>query len=159
MTIRIYSDEILRELRSVEKRALGGPSRWLEKPIGIPVHRQRSYKINATGMGDIEYRFEVYERQNLRDKDDFSCGISYVSLDGSRLTLARYNGPSHEHRDIVYKPHVHLANEKTIMSGRKPESEAVETDRFNTLGGALACLIDDFNVQGISATHDDGRLF
>lgn len=159
MTANIYSNETLAELRSVEKLALGRPSRWLRKPRVVPVHRQRSHRVRAISEGGKEYRFEIYERQSLREVDDFSCGIAYVSLDGSRLTLARYNGPSHQHGDIVFKPHIHLANERTILSGRKPEREAKETARFKTLGGALACLAEDFNVQGINAQHDEERLF
>ena len=44
------------------------------------------------------------------------------------------------------------------MPGKKPESEAEETDRFSTLEGALACLIDDFRVSGIRARHDEPQL-
>ena len=33
-----------------------------------------------------------------------------------------------------------------------------ETDRFSTLEGALACLIDDFRVNGISARLDEPQL-
>ena len=75
-------------------------SRWTEKPAGAPAHRQRSFK--AVGEDKAESRFEIYQRQNLLDDEDFSCGIAHVGLDGSRLTLARYNGPGHEHGDISY---------------------------------------------------------
>lgn len=33
----------------------------------------------------------------------------------------------------------------------------VPTDRFVTLEGAFACLLEDFNVDGVSATHDGQR--
>ena len=78
--------------------------------------------------------------------------------DGSGLTLARYNGPSHEHGDIVYEPHIHRTTASSIASGKKPEHEAAETNRYETLDGALACLIDDFSVVGISVSHDAPRL-
>ena len=45
-----------------------------------------------------------------------------------------------------------------MASGRKPEREAAETDRYETLEGALACLVEDFNVVGISPSHDAPRL-
>ena len=92
------------------------------------------------------------------DHSDFSCGIVYMALDGSRLTLARYNGPGHEHGDILYRTHIHRATERAIAAGMKPEREAEETDRYGTLEGALACLIDDFNVVGLNAAHDQPRL-
>lgn len=160
MTIRIYSDEMLAALRSMKKEAVGRWSRWLEKPTGRPVHRQRSFKIKAIVEESQEYRFEIYERQNLRDGGDFSCGIAHVSFDGFRLTLARYNGPAHEHGDIFFQPHIHLASRKSIVSGKKPENEAKQTDRFETLEGALACMVEDFHITGIDAKHDTtGRLF
>ena len=91
------------------------------------------------------------------DEADFSSGIALVSVDGSRLTLARYNGPSHEHGDIRYRPHIHQANAESIATGGKPERHAEETDRFVTLEGAFACLLEDFNVAGVCATHDVQR--
>ena len=42
--------------------------------------------------------------------------------------------------------------------GLKPEREAEETGRYETLEGALACLIDDCNVVGLTAAHDHPRL-
>ena len=44
------------------------------------------------------------------------------------------------------------------MPGKKPESDAEETDRFSTLEGALACLIHDFRVSGIRAQPDEPQL-
>lgn len=97
-------------------------------------------------------------RQNLLDESDFSCGISYLPRGGQSVTLARYNGPGHVHGDIVYRPHVHRATERAISAGKKPESEAQEIDRFTTLTGALACLIQDCHLRGISAAFDKPRL-
>ena len=107
MTAHLYSTEELDLLRAVRKQVTNPGSRWSEKPTGAPVHRQRSFK--AVAEDGEESRFEIYQRQNLFDDEDFSCGIAHVSLDGSRLTLARYNGPGHEHGDIIYKPHIHRA--------------------------------------------------
>ena len=156
MSTKLYTDEELDKLRSMPKRVTNPGARWLEKPKDRPVHRQRSYKVS--GQLDSNTRFEIYQRQNLADSDDFSCGIRYLPPGGSSLTLARYNGPSHEHGEIAYRPHIHRASEKAIAADKKPESEAEETDRFSTLEGALACLIDDFRVSGIRARHDEPQL-
>ena len=78
---------------------------------------------------------------------------------GPRLTLARYNGPSHQHGEIRYKPHIHRATETAILAGRKPEHAAEETTRYETLEGALACLIEDFRLSGIRANPDHPSLF
>ncbi len=156
MTRRLYSDEDLESFRTVRKRVINPGSHWSEKPARAPVHRQRSFKV--VSEPDDELRFEIYQRQSMQDDLDFSCGIAHVSLDGSRLTLARFNGPGHEHGDIHYRPHIHRATAKSIASGRRPEREATETDRYTTLEGALRCLLADFNVRGISAPHDVPRL-
>ena len=94
----------------------------------------------------------------MDDSIDFSCGISYHPPGAPSLTLARYNGPSHEHGDIAYCTHIHRASERAIAAGEKPESEAEETNRFETLEGALACLIEDFNLAGLKAQRDNPKL-
>lgn len=136
----------------MSKKIINPGARWLEKPKGRPAHRQRNFQ--ASGGQDEEARFSVYQRQNLNDKSDFSCGISYLPPGGPALTLARYNGPSHPHQEISYRPHIHRASEKAIAAGKKPESEAEETDRFETLEGALACLMEDFTLTGLKAEND-----
>ena len=156
MTTRLYTDEELDSLRAIRKLVANPGSRWSEKPARAPVHRQRSFK--AVGETGDEPRFEIYQRHNIQDDADFSCGIAHVSLDGSRLTLARYNGPGHEHGDIYYRPHIHRTTAKSITSGGRAERDATDTNRDETLEGALACLIDDFNVGGIPASHDAPRL-
>ena len=77
---------------------------------------------------------------------------------GSRWpgTTGRTTGTAH---DIRYKPHIHRATEAAILAGRKPEDEAEETTRYETLEGALACLIEDFRLSGIRAEPDHPSLF
>ena len=156
MPNRLYTEEELDTLRAMPKRIDDPDSCWSKKPVGAPSHWQRSFK--ARGGGDEQPIFEIYQRQNIQDDTDFSCGIVHVALDGSRLTLARYNGSGHEHGDILYRPHIHRATEKAIASGRKPEREAEATDRYQTLEGALACLLEDFRIAGMRAEHDHPRL-
>ena len=148
MSSRLYTDDELAELCSMPKRVTNPGARWGEKPD----HRQRNYQVTAQSR---DSRFTIYLRQNLRDANDFSCGIAYLPPGGTRLTLARYNGPSHVHGDIAYRPHIHHATARAIAAGRKPESEADETDRFTTLNGAFGCLIDDFGLEGIARPESD----
>ena len=157
MSARLYTDEELAELRKVPKQVANPGARWSDKPKIRPGHRQRGFQASA--IEDEETRFSIYQRQSLVDESDFSCGISHLPPGGPSLTLARYNGPSHEHGDIAYRPHVHRATERAIASGKKPESAADETNRFETLEGATACLIEDFNLTGIRAQRDRPRLF
>ena len=149
MTSKLYSDEDLDTLRSMEKRVTNPGARWVPK-LG---HRQRNFKVD--GVGDEAVHFEVYQRQNESDENDFSCGIAYIPPGGRRLTLGRYNGPSHLHGEIAYRPHIHRATASAIAAGKKPESEADETDRFTSLDGAFGCLVEDFRLQGITAPAPD----
>lgn len=156
MGTKHYTDEELGALRDMPKRVTNPKARWLRKPALRPVHRQRTYQ--ASSEQDPNSYFTVYQRQNLADQYDFSCGIKYIPRGGSPLTLARYNGPGHVHGDIAYRPHIHRASAKAIANGEKPESNAEETDRFTSLEGALACLMKDFQVSGIHARHDELKL-
>ena len=155
--MKLYTEADLATLQSMQKRVINPGARWLEKPKTRPVHRQRAFQVS--GGSDDEARFLIYQRENLLDQFDYSSGILYLPRGASSLTLARYNGPSHEHREIVYRTHIHRASEKAIAAGLKPESDAEETDRFETLEGALACLVGDFNVTGIRVQHDNEPRF
>ena len=151
--MKLYSEDELTELKSMAKHVTNPGARWNVKPG----HRQRNFHIGVGSEG--ETRFEIYQRQSERDCGDFSCGIAFLPLGGARLTLARYNGPSHIHGDIEFKPHIHRATAKAIAAGKKPESEAAETDRFTTLDGAFRCLLGDFQVKGITPPElNQGRL-
>ena len=151
VTVKLYSKEELTELESMAKHVTNPRVRWNSKPG----HRQRNLQIVA-GPED-ETRFSIYQRQSELDDSDFSCGIAFLPPGGARLTLARYNGPSHIHGDIEFQPHIHRATAKAIAAGKKPESEAAETDRFTTLDGAFRCLLDDFRVKGITPPELDQR--
>jgi hypothetical protein len=84
-----------------------------------------------------------------------------IAANGEPLTLKRYNGPSHNHRNVLEKQqlgkncHIHIATEKYIKSNRKPEGFAEVTARYNTLEGALHCLVTDCKIKGINTTPDN----
>ena len=145
----MYSDDDLKVPKAMPKTATNPQARWVEKPKGVASHGQRRFEVE--GEGGV--RFAIYRRQNLLDESDFSCGIHYCPVGATPLTLARYNGPSHVHGDIRFRPHIHEATVEAILAGRRAESEATETDRYTTLEGATACLLEDFHVRGIAAEH------
>ena len=157
MIIRPYTEAELEALQQMTKRVTNPKARWLSKPKRRPSHRQRNF--SARGGDDEMAEFQIYQRQNLNDEMDFSCGITYRPRGAERLTIARYNGPSHVHGDIVFRPHIHRASERAIAMGKKPESEAVETDRFQCVEDALACLVEDFRVAGLPFMETHPRLF
>ena len=152
MTDVHFSDGDLNRLRSARKIVTNPGARWSEKPGR---HRQRNFKVESED-GSV---FRVYLRQNLDDEQDFSCGLALVQRGGKPLSLVRYNGSSHVHGEIRYRCHIHRASAEALAAGRKIDSDADETDRYKTLDGALACLIEDCGVQGISARPDERDLF
>ena len=155
MTSRSYTDDELQALEEMPKIATNPQARWTDKPKAMPSHRQRTFQVQ--GQED-DARFAIYQRQNLLDEHDFSCGIRYCPPGTTSLTLARYNGPSHVHGQIRYRAHIHRATEHAIAAGRRPESHTTTTDRYATLEGALACLLEDFHVRGVVAKRDEPRL-
>jgi len=42
---------------------------------------------------------------------------------------------------------------------KKVEGYATATDRYKTLEGALYCMIEDCNIEGISSRSDQDSLF
>ena len=153
----IYTDEQLEALREMSKRVINPTARWTMKPRAKLGHRQRNFTLEAVTSGE-SLRFRLYERQSLTELQSFSCGIIYLPVDAPPLTLARYNGGSHIHGDIRFSPHIHRTTSEAIAAGRKPDSAATETDRYNSREGALACLVEDFNVSGLYAIPQIGLL-
>lgn len=154
-TLATNSDNFVSSARRLPTQEPAGPRSLHE----VRSTSKRTFQARGTTTDGREYRFLVYQRENLLDRLSYSCGIVYLPPGGPRLTLARYNGPSHQHGDIRYKPHIHRTTEAAISAGRKPEHAAEGTLRYNTLEGALACLIEDFNLSGLRARRDHPSLF
>ena len=152
MTDSLLSNEALDVLRSTSKRVRNPGARWRAKPGR---HLQRNFTAE-TEQGTV---YRIYQRQNMDDERDFSCGLALKQRGGGLLSLVRYNGSSHAHRDLRYCCHIHRATAEAIVAGRKIDSYAEETDRYRTLEGALACLIEDCGVLGVSAKPDERDLF
>ena len=73
--IRAYTDKELTDLTSMPKQVSNPGAHWSDKPKSRPAHSQRTFQ--AVGQQVLEARFSGYQRQNLADASDFSCGISY----------------------------------------------------------------------------------
>jgi hypothetical protein len=156
MPFESITDTKINELLTIAKKVINPRSRSKEKDG----HEQYNYKLHSE-TEDLE--FELYTRQNLREgmEDDFSCGISWLAPNGESFTLKRYNGPSHKNKNqlegtsLDYKPHIHLSTERYVRANRKAEGFAEETNRYNSLKGALHCLVTDCNISGINTEPDN----
>ena len=157
MAFESLTDDKIADLLNCSKK-LTNPN---ARTKNIEGREQVNYRVVALDGSD--YEFEVYRRQNLRDgmEDDFSCGISWVAPNGETLTLKRFNGSSHNHPNhlekikLGYNCHIHIATEKYIKSNKKAEGFAEVTDRYNSVDGALHCLVTDCKITGIQTTPDD----
>ncbi len=157
MAFESVTDNKISELISMSKRVTNPGSRSKTKEG----HEQYNYKLKSETDEDLE--FEFYTRQNLREgmEEDFSCGISWLAPNGESFTLKRYNGPAHTHKNQIegnlleYKPHIHLSTEKYVRANRKAEGFAEETNRYNSLKGAVYCLVTDCNISGIITQPDN----
>lgn len=152
MTDLLLSNDELDQLRWASRHVRNPGARWLKEPGR---HKQRNFNLTTVDRPD----YRIHQRQNLDDDLDFSCGLALVRLGGRPLSLVRYNGASHVHGEIRCACHIHRATAEAIAAGRKVNSQSEGTDRCRTLEGALACLIDDCGVEGISANHDERSLF
>ena len=156
MAFESLTDDKIADLLNCAKR-LTNPNARKKQKDG---HEQLSYRIVA--LDGTNYEFELYKRQNLRVgmEDDYSCGISWVAPNGETLTLKRYNGPNHDHPNHLEKVrlglncHIHIATEKYLKANKKAEGFAEVTDRYNSLEGAMHCLVIDCKISSIQTFPD-----
>ena len=144
--MNLLTDRQLERFRTMEKRITNPDAQWNGKPSGNPSHWQRSF--TACSKSDEKVRFEIYQRKSIRDKDDFAAGIAVILPNGARITLARYDGISHDHGDLssAYLSHVHRATEKAMRAGRKPESRAESNILCENEDKALLCLLENYHI-------------
>lgn len=97
-------------------------------------------------------RFYLYTRQNTLDPDDYSTGLRWARKGGD-VTLARYNGSSHIHRNAIegdvirFECHIHRLTERYQLADRKGEGYASRTLAYSNLDGALRLLYSDWNIS------------
>lgn len=113
-------------------------------------HKEFDYTIRRKDGSS----FLLILRQNRKNPLDFSAILGYSPKElNTVFKLTRYNGKSHEHRNVLEKKppfydfHIHIATERYQLAGRKEEFYAEVTDRYSNLRNALLCLIDDCNVS------------
>ena len=153
MTEQLFSDDELEHHRTAPKRITNPRARWVAKPGH---HEQRNFE--AVSEIDDRVRFRVYQRRNLDDDQDFSCGLAVIGSGGRPLSLMRCNGANHRHGTIHFRCHVHRATAGAIAAGRKADDQAEATDRYRTLEGAFAYLVRECRIQGVPARPDEERL-
>lgn len=159
MGLEIITDELISKLLKSQK-IVENPKSRKKRDSG----NERITYILSDNEGN---RFNLYLRQNYNRgmEDAFSCGLSYVLPSGETFTLIRYNGPSHDHPNklekerLGYVSHIHKSSKRYLDETGKADGYAEATTRFNTLEGALSCLLQDCNITGLTANPDQPSLF
>ena len=128
----------------------------ITNPRAREKQQKKSARINYSATADGA-SFEVYVRQNLLVQDAFSCGLTYLHPSGEKVTLMRCNGGYHSHGNplegvdtIGVCCHIHIATQRYMEAGRKPEHYAEPTDLFSDVNGALVTLMEKCNITGLS---------
>lgn len=123
-----------------------------------------SIRLNYAAQADNAC-FEIYVRQNLKVPHAFSCGLMYVAPSGERITLMRCNGSDHPHGNplegaakIETACHIHIATQRYMEIGRKPEHFAEKTDLYTDVDGALVTLLSLCNVSGLDIENSAAQL-
>ncbi len=153
MGLESVTQSKLDELLAMSKRVTNPNARETEKYK----HKSRNFKV-VDNSGD--HTFSLFMRQSTEIEDDFSCGLLLNMPSGETLTLARYNGCSHSHKNHIenekleFSCHIHKATEKYIQAGKKAEGYAETTDRYRSVEGALHCLMLDWNISGMNTKED-----
>jgi len=144
----------------------------IESLINRPkwVKNAKARKKSTNGSERLDYEIEdedgheyvLFYRQNsaIGMNDDFSCGLRWIAPGGNSLMLLRYNGPSHDHPNVLegsstgLQPHIHKATERYIDAGRSPEGYAEATQIYKTVSGALHAIVKDANIKGLETEAD-----
>lgn len=149
MKITLTSEEI-QTLIEEEKKVLLEFEDLFSRMKDKNGHKEFDYTI----VRDDGSSFYLKLRQNRKNPLDFSAILGYSPNElNTVFKLTRYNGKSHEHRNVLEKEepfydfHIHKATERYQLAERKEEFYAEITDRYSNLRGALRCLIDDCNVS------------
>lgn len=150
MEARLVTDDVIARIISASKR--------LDGEIGsvevVPPNRKHSFNL-VDGDGNT---YLLYLRQNLHRDSDFSCGVWWENA-VPRMCIVRYNGSAHAHRNkieqgrISYRAYRHVATERYIQAGLKPEGFAIERTDYRDLSGAVQALHKEMNLE------DEAALF
>lgn len=133
--------------------------KWLASPKTI-VEKETMQMKNGMKKRNIKLKdnknnfYQIYLRQNIQNKNDFSCGLSLELENKTYFTLVRCNGNSHIHTNSLEKEkleycfHIHLATEKYIKAGKKADGFAEKTDEYDTIEKACQFLLKKCNIGG-----------
>lgn len=139
----VYTNELLEQLRSCEKKIISPPGDFKEERG----HRKQDFEMMSI---DDEHHFIGFTRQNLHFTENFSVGLLYnPKSEREKITLVRYNGPHGENIEIEHHEsfHIHYATAERINSGKKAEGHVETTDRYGSFEDAIQVFVKTINLR------------
>ena len=152
----LMTDQLLDALRLERKRKVSATRE--KAKMG---HLERQFDLASEDEPARTYR--VFLRQSATNPDVFSVGLT-VSLADSDLVLCRYNSDHHSHRNILEKEklthcfHQHITKAHYLEAGLNDSGFAVMRTEYNSVESALALLIKECNIKGISVPQTQQNL-
>lgn len=142
----ILSDEFINELIHIQKH--------------IPKDVKEPFKTKIDGLhmkSKVElycnnYKFALFTRAIIKDPKDFSVVFAYIDSKGRKYIIRRYNGDhgKHYHKNTntyISGTHIHTITERSQKEYHKDETEAVETNMYQTLDEAIKYALRDLNID------------
>ena len=157
MSLETLNDTKIHELITCFKRVINPTTK--EKLIDKDL--RKDYRVSSS---DYLHEFILFTRQNTLIPESFTAGLRWKSKTGEEIILMRCNGSDHIYGNKIEKTmfgpvcHVHSATERYILAGKKVESFAEETTKYETLEGALNHLVKLANITGIVTNPDQPKL-
>lgn len=146
------------ELIACEKRVTVPPAREFREEYR---HRRKDFRLEA--VGDPPRSFGAFMRQSLEFAEDFSLGLVYLSEEGKRMTLIRFNGQHDQSNDPYdlakahFQYHVHRATADNLNNGRYGKHPAAVTRTYASFPEAMQSFLATIGLQAADiARHFPG---
>lgn len=153
-----YTDDSIRDLITCPKRVSDPPAREFKEENR---HRRKDMRLQSTDGHNRT--FEVFIRQSLEFSEDFSLGLMYLSPEGKRMTLVRFNGQHDQSNDPLdlakthFQYHIHTATAANLNDGRYDKHPAAPAARYASFEEATVEFLAAIQLdQGDVARHFPG---
>ena len=138
----------INELIGCDKLITEAPTRDFKEEYR---HRRKDFRLQA--VDDPRLLFIVFIRQSLEFAEDFSLGLVYLSEDGKKMTMIRYNGQHDQSNDPydLAKPHfqyhIHKATPENLNDGRYDKHPATATPLYASFTEATQEFLTAIGVR------------
>jgi hypothetical protein len=144
----MFTTLIIDELVSCQKHIVEAPAREFKEE-----NRHRRKDMRLQDLNDPKRIFSVFIRQSLEFDEDFSLGLVYLSPDGKRMTLIRYNGQHDQSNDPYdqakthFQYHIHKATAENLNNGRYDKHPAIAAHDYASFADATGVFLATIGVR------------